>query len=130
MWTAGESAEERRKKTWPNFKVGPLTLSLQGTEAAQCWIRGGCMHKNKQTMRTLSMNYLVKWCVLWTELGTNKMKLEGTSAMNNFNSKLHFFDEATFHKLDFFLGRHQKCLTHLHIKAHKRLSEVALFQFS
>lgn len=45
MWTAGELAEERQKKLWPDFKVRPLTLSLQGTKAAQCWIRGGCMHK-------------------------------------------------------------------------------------
>lgn len=102
MDSGGVGGRQTKKKLWPDFKVRPLTLSLQGTEAAQCWIRGGCMHKNKQTMRTLSMNYLVEWWVVWTEIGTNKMKLEGTSAMNNFNSKLHFFMKPLFINWTFF----------------------------
>lgn len=82
---------------WLDFKVRLLTLSLQGTEAAQGWIRGGYIHigthrhRNKQTMRTLSMGYLVKMKVVKRGLENNKLKLEEMSAMNNFNSKLHFF---------------------------------------
>lgn len=55
-----ETPMRQKNKLWLNIKAGRCH-GLRGAEAAQGRIRGEYKDKNKQTMRTLSVNYLAKW---------------------------------------------------------------------
>lgn len=92
------SPQRQTNKLWLDIKVRLLTLSLQGTQAAQGWIRGGYKHiytqartdieiNNESTVHQLPHKMQIVKRELENENDREK-KQEEMSTMNNFNSKL------------------------------------------